>query len=115
MSGGYFNYEEGKVRNTFNEVWEDAELNQLFCDLFGENIWEDHSISTTFGVRNTIDAGGLVEVLDFYLSGDIDEEDYRVQVKEFKNKWLRRSAKDTTDFYKEKLQEYCDKLKKDFD
>lgn len=37
---------------------------------------------------------------DWYASGDTGEEQYRADVKRFKDKWMHRSAKDTVEAYK---------------
>ena len=99
MSGGaLFDYSYPD----FNEArgkWRDEELNELYDDLF---------INGRFSVRGY---GGLAQSLDFYLSGDIDEEDYRSAATAFKQKWMHRTPRTRLDYYQGKLQEYADKLK----
>ena len=79
----------------------DEELNELYHDLFcgGE-----------FAVR---DYGGLAQSLDFWLSDDTGEESYREAVKRFKAKWFKRTPKNRLEFYRDKLQQYCDKMKEE--
>lgn len=81
--------------------WQDEELNELYHDLFcgGE-----------FSARGY---GGLCQSLDFYLSGDTDEERYREAVSRFKKKWMHRTPKNRVEFYQNKLQERCDELKRE--
>lgn len=81
--------------------WRDEELNELYHDLFcgGE-----------FSVRGY---GGLCQSLDFFLSGDTDEEDYRDAASRFKAKWMHRTPRNRVEFYQRKLQEYADRLKKE--
>lgn len=81
--------------------WRDEELNELYHDLFcGEE----------FSARGY---GGLCLSLDFYLSGDTCEEDYREAVKRFKAKWFHRTPKNRLEYYQNKLQERCDELKRE--
>lgn len=99
MSGGalfdysYPNFEEACGK------WRDEELNELYDDLF---------CNGRFSVR---DYGGLAQSLDFYLSGDTDEEAYREAVARFKAKWMHRTPRSRVEFYQRKLQEYADRYK----
>lgn len=102
MSGGYFDYVNENVRWTMEGKWRDEEINELFYDLFCAPLW---------GSRE----GGLATALDFWLEGDIDEEVYREYVAKFKKKWFKRTNEDSVKLYQEKLQEYCDKLKKEME
>jgi len=101
MSGGrlfdysYPNFECADGR------WHDEELNELYHDLF---------CGGDFSVRGY---GGLAQSLDFYLSGDTDEEDYREAAARFKAKWMHRTPKNRVEFYQRKLQEYADKCKRE--
>ena len=99
MSGGHFDY--GYHPENLGGTWCDEEINELYHDLFcgGE-----------FAVR---DYGGLFQSLDFYLSYDTSEEDYREAVKKFKAKWFHRTPKNRVEFYQGKLQDYCDQLKRE--
>lgn len=99
MSGGHFDYRY--YPEEIDGHWEDAELNELYNDLFcgGE-----------FSVRGY---GGLFQSLDFWLSGDIEEETYREAVSEFKAKWFRRTPKNRVEYYKGKIQEYADRCKRE--
>ena len=66
MSGGSFNYLYSMVEYTYVRHMEDEELDSLMADLCE-----------------------LLHDLEWYVSGDIDEEDYRESVREFKTKWLK--------------------------
>lgn len=98
MSGGHFDYAQYSTRDAFEGQWDDAEIDGLFYDLF---------CAPLYGRRE----GGLATALDLYLSGDIGEEAYREYVRSFKEKWIGRTDEDRIEFYKQKLQERCDKLK----
>lgn len=101
MSGGrlfdysYPNFEEARGK------WQDEELNELYDDLF---------CNGRFSVR---DYGGLAQSLDFWLSGDTDEADYREAVARFKAKWMHRTPRNRVEFYQAKLQDYADRLKRE--
>lgn len=99
MSGGHFEYSYHP--ENLDGQWCDEEINELYHDLFcgGE-----------FAVR---DYGGLFQSLDFYLSYDTSEEDYREAVKKFKAKWFHRTPRQRVEFYQSKLQERCDQLKRE--
>lgn len=100
MSGGRFNYNNEIIGWEMDGEWEDEELNELFHDLFCAELWDG---------RN----GGLAMALDYWLSSDIGEESYRKYVAAFKKKWFGRTSEDRVEFYQQKLQEHCDKLKKE--
>lgn len=100
MSGGHFNYTNSSIAWEMEGQWHDEELNELFYDLFCAPLW---------GSRT----GGLATALDFWLSSDVSEETYREYVAKFKEKWFRRTPKNRVEFYQNKLQEHCDKLKKE--
>ena len=100
MSGGHFNYANNTVQWEMEGKWHDEEINELFYDLFCADLWDG---------RN----GGLATALDFWLSSDIGEESYREYVAAFKKKWFNRTQEDRVEFYKNKLQEHCDKLKEE--
>lgn len=99
MSGGalfdysYPNFEEARGK------WQDEELDELYDDLF---------CNGRFAVR---DYGGLAQSLDFYLSCDTSEEDYRDAVARFKQKWMHCTPRNRVEFYQRKLQEYADRYK----
>ena len=97
MSGGHFGY--GYNHYDLDGQWCDAEINELYSDLF---------CSGEFAVR---DYGGLYQSLDFYLSSDTDEEDYRDAVKRFKDKWFKKTPKNRVEFYRARIQEYADRCK----
>ena len=101
MSGGaLFDYRWPDL-DIADGFWCDEELNELYRDLF---------IGAEFAVR---DYGGLAQSLDFWLSDDTGEESYRDAVKRFKAKWFRRTPNNRVEFYRDKLQQYCDKLKEE--
>lgn len=97
MSGGHFDY--WQPPGWLEGAWLDHEVNDLVADLFcgGE-----------FAVRGY---GGLLQSLDFYLSGDTGEGDYRDAVARFKTKWMHRTPKNRIDYYCGKLQDCADRLK----
>ena len=99
MSGGHFGW--SYAPEDLDGEWRDEEINELYRDLFcgGE-----------FSVRGY---GGLFQSLDFWLSGDTDEESYREAVSQFKAKWMHRTPRNRVEFYQQKLQDYADKLKRE--
>lgn len=100
MSGGHFDYIGGQVAYQMAGQWRDEELNDLFDDLFGDG-WNHDS---DFGPRG----GGLAESLDFWLSGDIEEEDYREDVAQFKAKWLcKKTPKNRVEYYQRRFEDYA--------
>ena len=100
MSGGHFDYINDRISYEMQGVWRDEEINELFNDLFCAPLWGDRT-------------GGLATALDFWLSGDVGEDKYREYVNKFKDKWFRRTPKNRVDFYTDKLQEQCDRMKKE--
>lgn len=102
MSGGaLFDY----GTPSFEEVdgkWRDEELNALYRDLF------------ITGELSPRDYGGLMLSLDFYLSCDTDEEDYRDAVDRFKSKWLKRTPRNRVEFYEERIREYGERMAREF-
>ena len=99
MSGGHFGY--GYYPDELDGQWSDEEVNELYHDLF---------CGGDFSVRGY---GGLYQSLDFWLSSDTSEEDYREAVAKFKAKWFHRTPKNRVEFYQGKLQDYCDQLKRE--
>lgn len=113
MSGGHFNdygCNPAALADELNGEWCDEEINALFFDLFGGG-WDGYRRPFTrkerkceFGPRG----GGLFEALDFWLSGDTSEEDYREDVRNFKAKWLsKRTPKNRVEFYQNALEDYA--------
>lgn len=114
MSGGHFDIYGTSVAEELYGQWRDEEINELFFDLFGSG-W--CAYSRPFGTR--LDAapresefgprgGGLFESLDFWLSGDIGEEEYRKDVAAFKAKWLaKRTPKSRVAFYEGQFETYA--------
>ena len=89
---------------TFDElggIWRDAELDALVADLL---------TGAEFSVRGY---GGLLQSLDFWVSGDVEEPTYRDAVARFKAKWLGRTPRSRVAFYEGKLQEACDRYKRE--
>ena len=122
MSGGAFNYTNGSVAEEMVGQWRDEELNELFFDMFGAGYsgyrmpWSDRGRECEFGPRG----GGLAESLDFWLSGDTCEEDYRDDVERFKRKWLaKRTPRNRVEFYQKRFEDYAraivDKFKEELD
>ena len=66
MSGGHYNYLYSTIEMMYKNELEDKQLNELLVDFC--NILHD---------------------LEWYKSGDTDEEDYENSVKSFKEKWLK--------------------------
>ena len=96
MSGGYFDYAQASVADEFDGQWHDAELDDLFHDLFVAPIGDGHR------------AGGLAEALDLWLSDDWSEADYRREVAKFKQKWFKASRSKRLEGY---VDQRCDELK----
>ena len=99
MSGGHFGW--NYMPEDLDGEWRDEEINELFNDLM---------CGGDFSVRGY---GGLFQSLDFWLSGDTDEESYREAVSQFKTKWMPRTPMNRVEFYQQKLQDYADKLKRE--
>lgn len=75
MSGGYWNYEDTRLKNEIfqyrNVPWnalEDAELSTMLFELFE-----------------------VLHQFDWYKSDDSDKEDYLAAKKAFKKKWMRNT------------------------
>ena len=84
MSGGHFNYKFYELE-TYEGHMEDAELEELL---------EDFEV--------------LLHDLEWYKSGDYDDEDYRKSVQKFKEKWFKG---DRSERLKRIVEEECAKLK----
>ena len=120
MSGGHFNIYPTQVGDEYGGQWCDAELNELFCDLFGNGYeryrgpYGNGSLrKMQFGRVWSSDkySGGLAETLDLWLSCDIDEEDYREQVAAFKDKWFRRTPRNRVEFYTEEITDVINAMR----
>lgn len=110
MSGGHFNMYGGNVAEELNGEWRDEEVNALFFDLFGESWYEYRSPFFPEGRRCEFGphGGGLFEALDYWLSGDTSEGDYREELTRFKRKWLiKRTPRDRVEFYQGLFEEYA--------
>lgn len=102
MSGGaLFDYRYPDFSEASGK-WADKELDELFDDLF---------VNGKFAVRGY---GGLIQSLDFWVSGDIGEESYRDAVRRFKDKWFRRTPKDRVAFYQGKIREFAERCIDEF-
>lgn len=66
MSGGSYNYMYWRIEETYVGEMQDADLDEMMKDLCG-----------------------VLHDLEWYESGDYNEEDYRKSAKAFKQKWLR--------------------------
>ena len=99
MSGGHFGYAYNL--DELDGQWRDAELNELYEDLF---------CGSEFSVRGY---GGLFQSLDFWLSGDTGERDYRDAVRRFKEKWFHRTPRNRVDYYTARIQDYADRCKRE--
>lgn len=98
MSGGYFNHSDRSLDyELFNYAGDCEEAKRI-------DPMEDTKISEL-----VFDVLGLIHKLDYYKSGDTDEEDYRKDVKAFKTKWLKLDVK-TVENYKADLKDFCEKL-----
>jgi hypothetical protein len=87
MSGGSYDYTCYKVEDTYSGKMFDVELDEMVLDL-----------------------SNLLHDLEWWQSGDINENDYRKTVQEFKNKWfgtrdnnLRRLIQQEFDKFKERI------------
>lgn len=101
MSGGVlFDYTWPNLEAADGK-WQDEEMNELYHDLF---------VGGEFSVRGY---GGLCQTLDFWISDDTGEEDYRDALSRFKSKWFRRTPKNRVEYYEGKLQETCDRYKQE--
>lgn len=97
MSGGaLFDYRYPCFDDAVGK-WGDAEVEELYRDLF---------VGGEFSVRGY---GGLAQSLDFWLSGDTGEEDYRDALSRFKAKWFHRTPRNRVEFYRAKIREYADR------
>ena len=118
MSGGHFGRycEPSSVGREYCGQWQDMEIDLLFFDLFGAG-WDGWRGPLGIGERRKCEFGrtwggspeyanGLAEALDLYLSGDIEEEDYREQVARFKRKWLaKKTPKNRAELYQREFEE----------
>jgi len=89
MSGGSFNYMYIKVEETYSEMMEDEDLNNMIKDLVL-----------------------LLHDLEWWKSNDYDEKSYRESVRKFKDKWfgkrdeqLRIHMLKFVDEFKERIEE----------
>lgn len=118
MSGGHF---ECYGMSDLDGEWRDEELNELYFDLFGSSTYHSRPFGKLyydreprrceFGPRG----GGLFESLDFYLSGDITEDEYHEEVMRFKDKWFRKTPRNRIKFYQDKFREYAEEIVQQFE
>lgn len=69
MSGGHFNYMYSSIEDMYKGQLLDPDLNEMFKDFVN-----------------------LLHDLEWYESGDTDEEDYFKTVSEFKKKWFNKKC-----------------------
>lgn len=69
MSGGSYDYKFRELQDTYVGRMHDIELDSLMKDLIP-----------------------LLKSLEWWQSGDIGQDDYREEVKNFKTKWLSRKS-----------------------
>lgn len=109
MSGGAFDYAQ---RNLGYEMFgfgmscdygEDG--HKLAKDARKINPMHDRELSEL--VWDTI---CLIHSLDWYQSGDTDEDTYNADAKWFKNKWLKRTEQDTLEAYKQDMRDFAEEL-----
>ena len=93
MSGGRFDYRDGNLANEifgwkvsveYDLADESLEKSRKFVRK--QNVFEDKEISEMI-----YDMFCLIHSYDWAVSGDTGREDYRKDVKYFKNKWLGRT------------------------
>lgn len=103
MRGGHFGLCAGgdAIVDALDGQWRDMELDEMWRDLF---------MSGEFSVRGY---GGLFQTLDFALSGYTDTKSYSDAVRRFKRKWMGRKDEDRAEFYRQRLQEECDRMKEE--
>lgn len=94
MSGGHFDYAQYITREAFEGQFCDAEINDLFYDLFCAPLW---------GSRT----GGLAEALDLWQAGDIGGDAYREEIMKFKRKWFEQSRLKHLKGY---VDQHCEEL-----
>lgn len=71
MSGGHYNYLYYVIKETYNGELKDLELEEMMNDLCE-----------------------VLKSLEWWMSGDTDEETYRKDVKSFKKKWFGKTQED---------------------
>lgn len=119
MSGGHF---ECYGMSDVDGRWRDEELNELYFDLFGGGgcyrsrpfgkvYYDREPRRCEFGPRG----GGLFESLDFHLSGDMNEDEYREEVARFKAKWFRKTPRSRVKFYQDRFREYAEEIMRQFE
>lgn len=69
MSGGHFNYMYSSIEDMYKGQLLDPDLNEMFKDFIN-----------------------LLHDLEWYESGDTDEEDYFETVSKFKKKWFNKKV-----------------------
>lgn len=88
MSGGSFNYGYVKIEYDYVGYMQDREMDDLMKDIVK-----------------------IMHDLEWWKSGDIDEEDYRETVKNFKKKWFKQSSnKRIKKYINEELNQFKENL-----
>lgn len=87
MSGGSYNYLFYQVESEYEGKMYDVEINELIKDLVP-----------------------ILRAVEWWQSGDTDEDRYREQVAEFKKKWFKTARKD---MIKRIVETECERLKEE--
>lgn len=85
MSGGSFDYLCFRIEETYSGEMQDVELNEMIVDLCE-----------------------VLHDLEWWKSGDYDEQTYRETIRKFKKKWFGQTDE-------KRLEKLANKAKKDFD
>lgn len=109
MSGGFWNYKEKDLKN---EIFGYGSLEKRKDgSLKIPDVLEDKELSEL-----TYDLLELLDVFDYYTSGDTDEEYYLEKKKVFKEKWLKdNSAERTKKIVDESVEDLKEELYRTFD
>lgn len=81
MSGGHFDYLYSTVQDRLFNTWGDDEQNRRLA--LHKNPFHDLEIT-----EMVFDLCKLLYELEWYESGDTDEDDYEEERKKFRQKWL---------------------------
>lgn len=105
MSGGHFNYSnDGAARDIFGyDVDINYGLDKLQSDAI--KVWEEDPLEDREISELVYDVFCLLHSYDWYKESDTSEDDYRKDVKYFKDKWLNKSQDERIDSLVEKAIE----------
>ena len=114
MSGGHFDYKQGSLA-TEMFGWDiqldyGAEGHLTSKAARAINPMEDREISEIVW-----DVLCLIQSYDWYASADTSEEDYRADVKWFKDKWFNRTKEKSIKAYKQDIRDFADSIMKEID